>query len=132
MPGADLVSRSAVEGHLDHYISQRQRDGDVLANFSTNRLGRRSFSAIAAAAMLSRCASVPQIDGLTPREVGLAGRKQPAATAEDSTAALQQQYELQRALSASPIVFGNQVKLLASGADAFKSIFQAIAGARDS
>jgi cardiolipin synthase len=45
---------------------------------------------------------------------------------------LQQQYDLQRALSASPIVFGNQVTLLASGTEAFQAIFKAIAEARDS
>ncbi len=54
----------------------------------------------------------------------------PAVVAD--TDPLQQQYDLQRRLSASPIVFGNQVTLLPSGREAFAAIFEAIRGARDS
>jgi cardiolipin synthase len=94
---------------------------------------RRGFAAIAAAGLLSRCASVPDIKGLTPHEVGLAARAPtPDRNAVNDTDALQQQYDLQRGLSAAPIVFGNQVTLLASGAEAFQTIFKAIAGARNS
>ncbi len=100
---------------------------------SKRRLSRRRFSGLAGAGLLSGCAAVPKIDGLDPRDVGLASRRvQPSATTIDDTDALQQQYDLQRALSASPIVFGNQVKLLGSGAEAMQSMFQAIAGATDS
>jgi cardiolipin synthase A/B len=103
-----------------------------------NGLTRRAFAAVAAAGMLSRCATVPDIDGLNPRDVGLAGHgtkpdPRPANPAPiDNTDALQQQYDLQRALSASPIMFGNQVTLLPGGTEAFAAIFKAIAGARNS
>ena len=40
--------------------------------------------------------------------------------------------DLQRGLSASPIVFGNQVTLLANGTEAFEAIFAALDAARDS
>ncbi len=104
-----------------------------MALLKDNRLNRRTFGAIAAAGLLSRCATVPDIDGLTPGDVGLAARGTKLNTEViDDTDALQQQYDLQRALSASPIVFGNQVTLLSSGTEAFQAIFTAIAGARDS
>jgi cardiolipin synthase len=76
---------------------------------------------------------VPDIDGLTPRDVGLPGQPKPGTPRPVSDIdALQQQYDLQRTLSDSPIVFGNEIMLLPSGTDAFKAIFTAIAGARDS
>ena len=88
---------------------------------------------IAGAGLLSRCAVYPEISGLTAREVGLkTGSEHAAPDVASDTDALQQQYDLQRALSASPIVFGNQVTLLASGTDAFQAIFEAIANATDS
>jgi cardiolipin synthase A/B len=98
-----------------------------------NILRRRHLGLLAASALLSRCSSVPIIDGLTGDDVGLPDRiaKANPGTISD-TDALQQQYELQRALSDSPIVFGNQVTLLPSGTDAFRAIFKAIAAARDS
>jgi cardiolipin synthase A/B len=103
-----------------------------LALLKDNRLSRRTFGAIAAAGLLSRCATVPDIDGLTPGDVGLAARgTKPNPDVIDDTDALQQQYDLQRALSASPIVFGNQVTLLSSGTEAFQAIFTAIANARN-
>jgi hypothetical protein len=85
-----------------------------LARLPANRFTRRIFASIAAAGLLSRCAAVPDIRGLTPREVGLAGRRTEAEPAPISDAdALQQQYDLQRALSAAPIVFGNAVTVAA-------------------
>ncbi|HBK06246.1 MAG TPA: cardiolipin synthase B [Acetobacteraceae bacterium] len=99
----------------------------------TRPLGRRALTALAAAGVLSRCAAVPKIDGISAREIGLPGQKSQARPAEIAdTDALEQQYDLQRALSASPIVFGNRVTLLPSGTDAFAAIFKAIAGARSS
>jgi cardiolipin synthase len=102
-----------------------------------NTLGRRRAAAIAAAGlvtpgMLARCAAVPDIGGLSGHDVGLP-RPQPRApaTPTSDTDALQQQYDLQRGLSASPIDFGNQVTLLATGAESFRAIFAAIAAARD-
>lgn len=77
---------------------------------------------------------MPVIDGLSPRAIGLPGHAsnpKPPDTMSD-TDALQQQYDLQRGLSDSPIVFGNQVTLLASGAEAFQAIFEALSGATDS
>lgn len=98
-----------------------------------NRLSRRQLATLAAAGLLARCASVPHIDGLTPREVALPRHPaRPNPPTANDTDALQQQYDLQRGLSASPIVFGNAVTLLPSGADAFQAIFKAIGGARDS
>ncbi|HEX4367193.1 MAG TPA: phospholipase D-like domain-containing protein [Rhodopila sp.] len=97
-----------------------------------NRFSRRQLATLAAAGLLARCASVPHVDGLTPRDVALRGHPaRPDAPAVSDTDALQQQYDLQRGLSDSPIVFGNAVTLLPSGADAFQSIFEAIGGARD-
>jgi cardiolipin synthase A/B len=102
--------------------------------FSTpNWINRRTFSAIAAAGVLNRCASVPDIAGLTPDDVGLAAKDtKPNPNQIDDTDSLQQQYDLQRALSASPIVFGNQLTLLSSGTEAFQAIFTAIAAAQNS
>jgi cardiolipin synthase A/B len=103
-----------------------------LARLPRYTLSRRTF-AIAAAGLLSRCAAVPEIHGLTAHEVGLKARNpKPDPKVTDDSDALQQQYDLQRALSASPIVFGNQVSLLASGSEAFQAIFKAIAAARNS
>ena len=95
--------------------------------------GRRALAGLAAAGLLSRCADVPAIDGITPGEIGLPGYKSKARpqTPVDGDA-LEQQYELQRGLSDSPLIFGNKVTLLASGTEAFAAIFQAIAGARSS
>ena len=94
---------------------------------------RRRVAAIAAASLLSRCAAVPDIDGLSGHDVGLARHTpQPDPAPLNSIDALQQQYDLQARLSAAPIVPGNQVTLLPSGTEAFQAIFQAIGGARDS
>ena len=110
-----------------------------MAVSSNNRLDRRRLAVLAAAGLLNRCAAVPAIHGLTGRDVGLSGQpkrdqfsqgKPDTATIDDSDA-LQQQYDLQRALSDSPIVFGNQVSLLASGADAFEAIFTALKAAKN-
>jgi cardiolipin synthase len=83
--------------------------------------------------MLGRCAGVPDISELTGHDVGLPGRQKAVnPNPNDDTDALQQQYDLQRGLSDSPLVFGNQVTLLSSGAEAFRAIFTALAGARHS
>lgn len=104
-----------------------------MLQYSTRPLGRRAVTALAAAGLLSRCASVPAVDGVTAREIGLPPKKAaPQQQQLSDTDALQQQYDLQRGLSDSPIVFGNQVTLLTSGREAFAAIFKAIAGARDS
>ncbi|MEA2771857.1 MAG: cardiolipin synthase [Acetobacteraceae bacterium] len=96
-------------------------------------LSRRRLATIAAAGMLGRCATVPDVDGLTGDDVGLPDRqKQANPNLIDDSDALQQQYDLQRGLSASPIVFGNEVILLSSGTEAFQAIFKALAAARDS
>lgn len=88
---------------------------------------------LAAAGLLGRCATVPDIDGLSAREVGFAGHRGPSGDAmADTSDPLQQQYELQKGLSDSPIVFGNKVTLLTSGTAAFRAIFKAIGEAKDS
>ena len=97
------------------------------------------MAAIGAAGLLSGCAAVPDIDGLSGQDVGLSRQAPPAnPPAPDASRIgtdadpLQQQYDLQRRLSAAPIVFGNQVTLLSSGTEAFQAIFTAIGEARDS
>jgi cardiolipin synthase len=82
---------------------------------------------------LTRCASVPNVDGLSARDVGLPNRAHPVTPiVTNDTDALQLQYDLQRSLSANPIVFGNQVTLLRNGTEAFQAIFSSIKAARDS
>jgi cardiolipin synthase len=105
-----------------------------VAFLGPNGLSRRRLATIAAAGMLGRCASVPDVDGLTGDDVGLPPDRQKQANPNliDDSDALQQQYDLQRGLSASPIVFGNRVTLLTSGSEAFQAIFKAIGAARDS
>ena len=79
-----------------------------MARSPVTLLNRRSLAAVAAAGLLARCATVPHIDGLTPDDVGLAAREStPDPRVINDTDALQQQYDLQRVLSAAPIVFGN-------------------------
>ena len=100
---------------------------------SANTFGRRKLAILASAGLLTRCASVPSIAGLTASDVGMpSGRAPPPVAETDDVDALQQQYDLQAALSAAPMVFGNRVSLLASGSDAFQAIFKAIAEAKDS
>lgn len=104
-----------------------------------DKLGRRRFAAVAAAAWLSRCAAVPQVAGLTGHDIGLSrsgpphgeGDNPKPAPANESLA-LQQQYNLQLSISQSPLVSGNKVTLLPDGTAAFEAFFQAIARARDS
>lgn len=96
-------------------------------------LSRRGLAATVAAALLSRCAAVPEIQGLTPDDIGLKSRgARPNASVVDTSDALQQQYLLQSSLSAAPLVFGNQVTLLPSAAEAFQGIFKAIKEASNS
>jgi len=123
---ASLVGRN-------HIPALGNRTGATLAPLTQRHLGRRNLAVLAAAGLLGRCAAVPDIGGLAGRDVGLAGRRataDPAAVSD--TDLLQQQYELQRALSEVPIVFGNKVTLLASGTEAFEAIFGALRSARDS
>jgi cardiolipin synthase len=104
-----------------------------LALLQPDRLSRRRLATLAGAGVLARCAAVPNVDGLTGRDVGLPNPARPTIPIiTNDTDALQQQYDLQRGLSASPIVFGNQVTLLRNGTEAFQAIFGAIAAARDS
>ncbi len=60
------------------------------------------------------------------------GGSRPAPPPDDDVQALQQQYELQHALSGTPLVAGNQVTLLRGGADAFAAMFESLRAARDS
>jgi cardiolipin synthase A/B len=113
-------------------VNGRETHLDLLP---ASKLGRRTFAAIAMAGLLNRCAAVPDIEGLTAVDVGLVARRaniMPSPMVIDDGDALQQQYDLQRTLSASPIVFGNRVTLLPSGADAFRAIFKAIGEAKKS
>jgi cardiolipin synthase len=104
-----------------------------LATSPPRYLSRRDLATLAAMGLLGRCAAVPDIDGLTGSDIGLAGSPpRPGPDPANATDALQQQYDLQRGLSDSPMVFGNQVTLLSSGTEALRAIFSAIGDARDS
>jgi cardiolipin synthase A/B len=97
------------------------------------KLHRRQAATLAVATVLSRCAAVPHITGLTGHDIGLPGHKErrdPGPVNE--TDALQEQYDPQRILSAAPIVMGNKVTLLSGGAQAFAAMFQALRAAKDS
>ena len=97
-------------------------------------LTRRALAATAPL-LLTRCAAVPPADGLTGRDIGLTGPRPanapPAADPPqtDDPAQLQRQYEIQKALSDSPLVFGNKITLLSGGQQGFAAIFQAISQA---
>ena len=79
--------------------------------------GRRNFLALTAAAALQACAAEPDVDAY------LASPSDPEP--------LQRHYALQQALSDSPLVFGNQTRLLRDGAQALPAMFQAMQQARD-
>lgn len=79
-------------------------------------LGRRGLLALGAAATLQACASVPDADDYLP-------------PATDDP--LQLHYALQVSLPNSPLIFGNQTRLLRDGAQAFPAMFDALATARD-
>jgi cardiolipin synthase len=96
-------------------------------------IGRRRLAILAGVGALTRCASVPSVDGLSAHDVGLPNRAHPITPiVTNDTDALQLQYDLQRSLSANPIVFGNHVTLLRNGTEAFQAIFSSIRAARDS
>ncbi len=88
------------------------------------------MATLVATALLARCAAVPEVDGLTGRDIGLHAHHD--APAADEADPLQQQYDLQRGLSDAPLVFGNSVTLLPGGAQAFEAMFEALRQARDS
>ena len=78
---------------------------------------RRSFLALTVTAALQACAAVPDVDTYLP--------------SADDPDPLQRHYALQRALSDSPLVFGNQTRLLMDGAHALPAMFDAMRQARD-
>jgi cardiolipin synthase len=116
-------------------------------------LGRRALLVLAGTAPLAACASEPDVDDYLPRGGGSAIRRaiigpgHPAPSDARSSAtpttgnaadpaaqtseALQRQFEVQSALSESPLVLGNQTHVLRNGTDAFAAMFQAMRRARD-
>ena len=80
-------------------------------------LGRRNLILLAGAAALQACAATPNVDNYL-------------ATPGD-TDPLQRQFALQQALAGSPLVFGNQTRLLRDGAQAFPAMFEAMGQARN-
>jgi cardiolipin synthase len=106
---------------------------------------RRDVLSLAALAPLSACASVPDVkdfleNSALERDILGPGhapdRNRPKAlttpeTEDETSAALQQQYELQKALSESPLVFGNQTRVLHIGPNALAAMFDAMRQARD-
>ena len=74
---------------------------------------RRDLFVLTAATALQACASVPNVDAYLDLDP------------------LQRQYALQHALSDSPLVFGNQTRLLMDGAQALPAMFQAMQQAKD-
>jgi cardiolipin synthase len=90
------------------------------------RFGRRRFLALAGGAPLAACAAVPDAnDYLQPAS---AANLTPEAA---SDAMLQRQFALQQALSDSPLITGNQVRLLRGGGEALDAMFDAMHRARD-
>ncbi len=101
-------------------------------------LTRRALATTTTSLFLTRCASVPPAPDLTGRDIGLTNVRRPNARPapdpppSDDPAQLQQQYDIQLALSESPLVFGNKVTLLSDGQQGFAAFFQAISQATDS
>jgi cardiolipin synthase A/B len=90
------------------------------------RFGRRRFLALASGAPLAACAAVPDANDYLPpaSNIGLA----PDAASDDI---LQRQFALQQALSDSPLVAGDEVRLLRDGQTALAAMFEAMQRARD-
>lgn len=81
-------------------------------------VSRRRLLSLGAAAALQACAAVPNVNQYLP--------------AHDETDPLQRYYALESLLDGSPLVFGNQTRLLMDGAQAFPSMFEAMRQARNS
>jgi cardiolipin synthase len=94
-------------------------------------ISRRSLAPLAMAVLLPGCASVPVIGELR-RHRQAAPPSSPPADEAYPGGELQKQFDLQRALSSSPIVSGNTIKLLDGGMPTFRAMFQAMRSARDS
>lgn len=78
---------------------------------------RRNLLGLTASTALAACAAVPDVDDyLGPPGDG---------------DALQRHYTLQQTLSGSPLVFGNQTRLLRDGMQALPAMFEAMTQARD-
>jgi cardiolipin synthase A/B len=92
---------------------------------SDNRFGRRRLLALAGMTPLAACATVPDADDYLPPD----GARPPGQLSD--TDILQRQFDLQRALSDSPLVAGNQVRLLRDGHEALSEMFDAMGQARD-
>ena len=106
---------------------------------------RFALGALAACGMLAGCASVPVVDdGGTrpPAEIKMVGARGPlsarqskailsrlAADAPDA-GALERHLAFEQALAESPLVTGNQVKILRDGDQTFPAMFAAIRSAR--
>ena len=94
---------------------------------------RRQALTRAATSLVSRGATVPHISGLTGHDIAFPGhRAQRDPNPSNASQALQEQYDLERALSAAPIVTGKEVTLLAGGAQTFPAMFEALRAAQDS
>src|SRR5690349_470823 len=89
-------------------------------------LGRRNLLALAGAAPLVACAAVPDAD----EYLGPARTDGPTAEA-GSPAILQRQYALQAVLSDSPLIAGNNIRLLRDGREALPAMFDAMRQAND-
>ena len=123
--------------------------GGVMESQHTARrptLDRRRLLMLAGSAPLAGCAAVPDVDdylamgheaalrrSLLGSAAARVGRSSPAPPPDEAevSAALQRQYEVQLALSESPMKFGNQATVLPTAADAFAAIFKAMHAARD-
>jgi phosphatidylserine/phosphatidylglycerophosphate/cardiolipin synthase-like enzyme len=90
------------------------------------RLGRRWLLALASTASLASCGAVPDADDYLrpPADIGSDGEV-------GSSEILQRQFALQQALSESPLIAGNQVRLLRDGQQALRAMFDAMRQARD-
>lgn len=79
---------------------------------------RRQLLSLSVTTALQACAAVPNVDKYLP--------------ALDETDPLQRYYALENLLDGSPLVFGNQTRLLMDGAQAFPSMFDAMRQSRNS
>jgi cardiolipin synthase len=88
----------------------------MVAGMAPAWLGRREFVALSGSGVLGACAADPDINSYL---------------ASGDADLLQRHYALQRALSGSPLVFGNRTRLLMDGVQALPAMFQAMHQARD-
>lgn len=118
-----------------------------LPNSRNLALRRRHLLALAAATPIAACATAPSLRDYLGGDDGsvkqaILGSRNPLTRTQrgellatlppaESADALQRQFVLQQALSESPLVFGNNAKLLRDGGGALPEMFKALRQARN-